>query len=136
MPEKAFTIIEVAIALAILVSATVSVMLIRTKLLRRTQQTRLVAAANVLAGKLAAQYQKGTIKIRIGRRLQDHDDETGFHWKLYLTNREVKPEFFLRCLKVEVFQKIEDSEPIVAFDAWLPIESENFNKSENLSIHP
>jgi Tfp pilus assembly protein PilV len=116
VPSHAFTLIEVTLATALIAVIIVAIIVARGRLIRQSQHASQVASANVLAGRLVAEWESGLIPVAIGQQQRGEDATTGLSWQLSCHQREVDEGSFLECLDVKVYAKTQ--EPIVAFEAW------------------
>lgn len=121
MSGVAFTLIEVAVGLAIMSSAILSVLMLRNSLIKHSHHAKLVARANVLAGRLVGEWENGSISIEVGQRVEGKDETTGLYWGLVFSQQEFETQIFLKCLEVKIYIESNNQEPIVSFEAWLPL---------------
>ena len=119
--SHAFTLLEATMALALVASVLVAILLIRQRLMQQSRRAHVVAKANVLAGRLVAEWKNGSIYCDAGRERDGKDDATGYLWKLSCAQQEIEPGVFLKCLKVRVYADGMEEEPTVAFEAWQPL---------------
>lgn len=122
MNSVAFTLIEVTAALAIIAATLVALVEVRGRLTRQAQHAARVAQANVLAGRLVAEWKNGRIQVEMGQQQKGEDGPTGLYWQLSGIQQEVDPGIFLKCLKVGIYADQETQNSIVSFDAWQPLQ--------------
>jgi len=112
-----FTLIEAVAALAICSAVVVALLAARGRLLRQAEHAERIATANVVAGRMAAQWQLGQLPVSIGERLGGHDDASAMRWELACKQAQTPDGAFLTRLDIDVYGQEQDR-PLVSLEAW------------------
>lgn len=123
MDRQAFTLLEVTVSLALVGLALAGILSARAMLTRSAARAQRVAQANVLAGRLVCQWQRGEVASTVGEPCHGRDEAAGLAWTLLSEPREACPGVFLNCLEVKIHDGSagSDAGSIVSFEAWMPL---------------